>query len=695
MESLNVTTRAALFALLLATAACTPGGGAPGNTIAEAGAGIGVDVAGLDKGVKPGDDFDEYANGGWRARTEIPADRSSTGVFLEVFNKAEANNVAILQAALKANAAAGTDQRRIADWYNAYTDTAAIEQRGLAPLGAEMDAIASLPDKKALSAMLGANLRADVDPLNATDFETENLFGLFVTQALDRPDANVPYLLQGGLGLPERDYYLSDKPEMATIRNQYRAYIGKLLSLANITLPDARAQRIFELETRIAQAHADIVTSQDIHRADNPWKKADFARKAPGIDWDAFWSAAGLGGQQDFIVWHPATVIAVARLVESEPLQAWQDWLTFHRINEVTEMLPARFDQAHFDFFSHTLNGQPKPRPRDRRAIGSVNTWLGDAVGQLYVKDYFPASSKADIQAMVKNILGAFDKRVAALPWMADATKAEARRKIAGMQVGIGYPESWRSYANLEVKGDDPVGNLRRAERAEYRHQLAKLGKPVNRGEWWMTPQTVNAVNLPLQNALNFPAAILQAPFYDPGADAAANYGAIGAVIGHEISHSFDDLGANFDASGRLRNWWTPQDLARFKASGQALAAQYDAYEALPGLHLKGQQTLSENIADVAGLTAAYEAYRASLNGKEAPVIGGLTGDQRFFLAYAQAWRDKSREQALRARIATDAHAPARWRAQTVRNLDAWYPAFGVAAGQKLFLVPEQRVKVW
>ncbi|AQR72715.1 M13 family metallopeptidase [Sphingomonas sp. LM7] len=689
-------TRAALFALLLATAACTPGGGAPGNDAAtQAGAGIGVDVAGLNKSVKPGDDFDEYASGGWRARTEIPADRSSTGVFLEVFNKAEANNAAIIQAALRANAAPGTDQRRIADWYNAFTDTGAIDQRGLAPLGTEMDAIAGLSDKKALSAMLGANVRADVDPLNATDLETENLFGLFVTQALDRPDANLPYLLQGGLGLPERDYYLSDKPEMATIRNQYRAYIGKLLSLANITEPDTRAQRVFELETKIARAHTDIVASQDIHRANNPWKKADFARKAPGIDWDAFWAAAGLGGQQDFLVWQPQTVAAVAKLVASEPLQAWQDWLTFHRINEVADVLPSAFDQAHFEFFSHTLNGQPKPRPRDRRAIGSVNNWLGDAVGQLYVKDYFPASSKADIQAMVKGILAAFDKRVAALPWMADATKAEARRKIAGMQVGIGYPETWRSYAALDVKTDDPVGNLRRAELAEYRHQIGKLGKPVDRGEWWMTPQTVNAVNLPLQNALNFPAAILQAPFYDPGADAAANYGAIGAVIGHEISHSFDDLGANFDATGRLRNWWTPQDLSRFKASGKALAAQYDAYEALPGLHLKGQQTLSENIADVAGLTAAYEAYRASLGAKAAPVIGELTGDQRFFLAYAQAWRDKSREQTLRARIATDAHAPARWRAQTVRNLDAWYPAFDVTAGQKLFLTPEQRVKVW
>jgi len=358
-------------------------------------------------------------------------------------------------------------------------------------------------------------------------------------------------------------------------------------------------------------------------------------------------------------------------------------------------MLPQTFDAAHFEFFSHKLNGTPKARPRDKRAIAAVNSWLGDAVGQLYVKQFFPASSKTDIQAMVKNILAAFDRRVAALPWMADTTKAEARKKIETLRVGVGYPEAWRSYAALDVKADDPVGNFRRAQLAEYRHQLAKIGKPVDRGEWWMTPQTVNAVNLPLQNALNFPAAILQAPYYDPTADAAANYGAIGSVIGHEISHSFDNLGSDFDAEGRLRNWWTPADLAHFEAAGAALAAQFDAYEALPGLHLKGKQELGENIADVAGLAAAYEAYHASLNGKEPPVIGGLTGDQRFFLSFAQSWRTKMREQLLRARIATDVHAPARWRVQTVRNIDAWYPAFNVQPGQLLYLPADKRVKVW
>ncbi len=688
-------THALLLAALLATTACTPSGPGGNATTAAAGTNVGVDLAGLNKSVQPGDDFDEYASGGWRAANQIPDDRTSIGTGLSVFNKAEANNQAIIDAAIKANAAANTDQGRIANWYKAYTDTAGIEARGLAPLGEDMNAIGAVNDKKSLSTMLGANIRADVDPLNATNFQTENLFGLWISQSLSQPDLVVPYVLQGGLGLPERNYYVSASPDMAKAREGYKAYLTRIFTLANTTDPAARAQRVFDLEMKIAKAHTDIVTSQDPKKANNPWKKADFAAKAPGIDWDAFWAAAGLGNQQDFIVWHPATTVALAKLVETESLDSWKDWLTFHRINQVTSVLPKAFDDARFAFYSQQLNGQKAQRPREKRAIANVNVWLGDAVGQLYVKDYFPASSKTDIQNMVSNIKAAFDKRVAGLTWMADATKAEARKKIETMQVGVGYPEHWRDYASLDVKADDPVGNIRRAQLFETRHQFAKLGKAPDKGEWWMTPQTVNAVNLPLQNALNFPAAILQAPFYDPTADAAANYGSIGAVIGHEISHSFDNTGATFDSTGKLRDWWTPTDFAHFSAAGKALADQYSAYEVLPGLHLNGQQVLAENIADVAGLTAAYEAYHASLGGKEPPVINGLTGDQRFFLAFAQSWRAKQREQALRAQVAVDAHAPARWRAMTVRNLDAWYPAFNVQPGQKLYLAPDKRVHVW
>jgi putative endopeptidase len=687
-------THALLVAALLATTACSPSGSGAGTT-AAAGTGIGVDLVGLNKQVKPGDDFEEYANGGWRAKAEIPADRVVTGLFLDVFNKAEANNKAIIDAAVKADAAAGTDQRRVADWYKGFTDTAGIEARGLAPLKPQLDAIAAIKDRAALSKALGGNIRVDVDPLNATNFHTENLFGLWVSQALDKPDTTVPYVLQGGLGLEDRDYYLSGTEEMKKAREGYKAYLVKIFTLAGMSDPAARAARVFDLETKIATAHTDIVASQDVHKADNWWKKADFATKAPGIDWDGFWAAAGLGGQQEFIVWHPDTTVKLAKLVESEPIEAWQDWLTFHQINQVTAVLPAKFDQASFDFFSKQLRGQQAMRPRDKRAIASVNNNLGDAVGQLYVKDYFPASSKADIQNMVTNIKAAFDKRVSGLTWMDEATKAEARKKIETMRVGVGYPETWRDYGSLTVKADDPVGNLIRADQAETRHQLAKLGKAPDKGEWWMTPQTVNAVNLPLQNALNFPAAILQAPFYDPTADAASNYGSIGATIGHEISHSFDNTGSSFDSAGKLRNWWTPEDLKHFQEASAALAAQYSAYEVLPGLSLNGKQVLAENIADVAGLTAAYEAYHASLGGKDAPVINGLTGDQRFFLAFAQSWREKQRQEALRAEVATDPHAPGRWRALTVRNLDAWYPAFNVQPGEKLYLAPEKRVKIW
>ena len=688
-----------LTAALLATTACTvhsPNNSAAADaTPAAAGTQSGIDLAGMDKNVKPGDNFDDYANGAWRAKTEIPADRSSTGVFLTVFDKAEANNRAIIDEAIKANAAADTDQGKIANYYNAYMDTKGIEQRGLAPLQADFAAIAALKDKTQLAAMLGANMRADEDPINATSLGTENLFGLFLTQALTDPNKTVPYLLQGGLGLPDRDYYVSTSPDMVKIRTAYKTYIAQILTLAGISDAQARAERIFDLETKLARAHATLTDTNQMSKGHDPWTKADFAKKAPGMDWDAYWQAAGLPNQQDFIAWQPGAITGEAALVGSEPLQSWQDWLTFHRINEVTAVLPQAFDAASFAFYGTTLSGTPQQRPRDKRAIASVQTALGDAVGQLYVKQFFPASSKADIQNMVKGILAAFDRRVANLTWMAPATKAEARKKIETLKVGIGYPETWRSYAGLEVRADDPVGNMRRASLAEYRHQIAKIGKPVDRGEWWMTPQTVNAVNLPLQNALNFPAAILQAPFYDPNADPAHNYGSIGATIGHEISHSFDNNGAEFDSTGKLRNWWTPADLAHFKQQGAALVAQYNAYEPLPGLHINGEQTLGENIADVAGLTAAYEAYHASLHGKPAPVIDGLTGDQRFFLAFAQSWREKTRPQAIKQQLATDVHAPGSFRALTVRNLDAWYPAFDVKPGQKLYLTPDKRVHVW
>jgi endothelin-converting enzyme/putative endopeptidase len=663
--------------------------------LATAGSAIGIDPAALDTSVKPGDDFYAFANGGWMKSAEIPADRSSTGAFYIAYLETEKHNRELIESILKSNPDANSNEGRIAAFYKAYMDQAAIDRAGMAPIEADLDAYAAIADKAALSRALGANLRADVDPLNATDFETQNLFGVFVTQGLATPGETLPYLLQGGLGLPEREYYLSADPKMADIRTKYRAYIAQLFTAAGMPDAEAKAARVFDLETKIAKAHATRDESDDFAKSAAVWSRADFDSKAPGMDWNQFFTAAQLGNQGKFAAYHAVAIPRLSALVASEPLDAWKDWLAFHQINTHASVLPSRIDAASFAFNGTVLNGTPQQLSRDRRALAAVNGALGDAMGKAYADKYFPASAKAEVQGMVDNIKSAFGARVQAIDWMEPATKKEALAKVESIRVGVGYPDAWRDYGQLSLAPDNAYANMVAAERAEYAHQLAKLGKPMDKGEWWMTPQTVNAVNLPVQNALNFPAGILQRPFFDPSADPAYNYGAIGAVIGHEISHSFDNNGAAFDSTGLLRNWWTPKDLARFQQQGNALAAQYDAYAPFPDLHVNGKLTLGENIADVAGLSAAYNAYRKWLGGKEAPVIGGYTGDQRFFIAYAQAWASKMREEALRARVATDGHAPGQYRALTVRNLDAWYKAFDVKPGDKLYLPPEQRVRIW
>lgn len=656
---------------------------------------IGVNLALRDLAVKPGDDFEDYANGAWRKAAEMPADRSNIGVDFEVFQKAEKRNADLIREAGAGNPSAGTPQRMVADYYAAYMDTAGIEKRGLAPLKERLAKITGIKSKTDLSRALGQDLRADVDPLNATNFWTENLFGLFVTQALSDPSHTVPYLLQGGLGMPDREYYLSDKPEMAKNRAAYQTYVGEILKLAGVSEPTARAEKIVALETKIAAAQLDRTTSEDVHKADNPWSTAQLSSDAPGLDWNAYLTAAGLEKQKTFIIWQPAAIKGLSALTASEPIESWKDWRTFHALNQSAAFLPKAYDDLRFGFYDKTLRGTPQQRDRWKRGIANVNVDLGDAVGKIYVAKYFPASSKIELQEMVKNLLGAFDRRVDALEWMAPATKAQAKAKIKTLRVGVGYPDTWRDYKGLVIRADDPVGNAWRASEWEYRHQIGKFGKPIDQNEWWMTPQTVNAVNLPLQNALNFPAAILEPPYFDPKADAAANYGAIGATIGHEVSHSFDNTGAEFNALGKLENWWTPDDQVHFQQASKKLIDQYSAYEVLPGVKINGELTLGENIADVAGLAAAYDAYKLSLHGTPLPVIDGLTGDQRFFLAFAQSWRHKTREAALRQQIVVDGHAPARERAQTVRNLDPWYEAYDVKPGEKLYLAPADRVRIW
>lgn len=689
----SIFTAAALAGATVMTAA--PAAMAAGVATNSGNSNIGIDLAGIDHSIRPGDDFFGYANGTWVKTAQIPADRSSTGSFLQVYQIAEKRTSDLIRNLAKSNPPAGSNARKIADYYAAFMNEPNIEKLGLAPLKAELDQIDAIKTRDDLSSVLGSQMRADVDPINATNFHTENLFGAFVTQGLEDTSHSMVYLLQGGVAMPSRDYYISQDAQMVAARAKYETYVTSLLKLAGTPDADTQAKAIIALETKIAQAQESLVDSQDVHKANNVWSMRDFAQKAPGMNWTAYFKAAGLSDQQHVDVWQPSATTGISALVASEPIETWKQLLRYHAIDSAAPMLPKAYADLNFAFYGTTLQGTPQQQERWKRAVVMTNTDLGDAVGQLYVKQYFPASSKARVQAMVKNILAAFDERLTTLAWMTPATRAKAKEKIATLRVSVGYPEKWRDYSTLVVKADDPLGNHLRAKELEYRHQIAKLHQPVDRGEWWMTPQTVNAVNLPLQNALNFPAAILQPPFFDPKADDAANYGAIGAVIGHEISHSFDNTGADFDAQGKLENWWTPQDAAHFQAATQKLVQQYNQYEALPGLHVNGQQTLGENIADLSGLTVSFAAYHKSLGGKPAPVIDGLTGDQRFFLAFGQAWRYKIRDAALRQQLSVDVHAPANFRAQTVRNLDGWYKAFDVKQDEKLYLAPDDRVRIW
>jgi putative endopeptidase len=666
----------------------------------------GVDLAGMDRSVPPGDDFFLHANGTWLKETDIPADSSRWGTFNILAEQSMQRVRAVLEKAADGSAPAGSEERKVGDFYASYLDEAAVEARGLEPLRPELAAIAALRDRTALARALGAELRTDVDSLNCTHYHTSRLFGLWVAPDLNQPSVYAGYLFQGGLGMPDREYYLSTNPKMVATRDGYRAHVARVLTLAGIGDAEKRAARIVDLETRIARAHATRAESLEVRHA-APWNRTEFGKRAPGLDWAAFFTAAGLEKQSAVVVWQPAAVKGMAALVKRVPLSTWKEWLTFHAVDRMAPVLPRAFVEENFAFYGKVLAGTPELPARWKRAVEAIGelrskqvgfreeAGMGNAAGKLYVARHFPPSAKDQIEEMVGQITAAFDRRIEALDWMTPETKAQARAKVKSLRVSVGYPERWVDYSALEISRGDLLGNMERAALFDYRRRVALLGKPVDRGDWCMEPQTVNAVNLPVHSALNFPAAILEPPFFDPQAPAAVNYGGVGTVIGHEVSHSFDDQGAMFDADGRLRNWWSQADFAKFEQSGARLAAQFDAYRPFPDLHVNGKLTLSENIADVAGIAAAFDAWRASLRGKEPPVVGGLTGEQQFFLAYAQNWRAKVREPLARQYLLTDGHAPAHYRAFSVRNSDAWYSAFGVRPGQALYLAPEDRVRVW
>jgi putative endopeptidase len=646
----------------------------------------------LDRSVKPGDDFYQYANGGWLKTTAIPAGQQAYDT-RAMLNERTAQRVRdLIQAAATAHSTKGSVTQKVGDYYAAFMDEQNIESKGLTPLAAEMARISAITSKSALSAYLGATLNSEVDGLTAN---ADHVFGIWINQGFADAQHNLPHLWQGGLSMPDRESYLDPSPQMAELRSRYQAHIVTILELAAVTAPEAKAQRVMALEVLLAQSHAPDSDAADVFKQNNPWKRADFADKAPGMDWDAYFSAAGLARQVDFIVWQPSAVIGSAALVRSQSIDVWKDYLRFHLIEHYAAVLPKNVRDEDFAFYGKVISGAQQPPDRVKLATDATNAALGQAVAQLYTQRYFPPEAKAKAQAMAADLLTAYRARIANLTWMSAPTREKALAKLAAFKIFIGYPDTWIDYAALNVVRGDAFGNMRRAEEFNRLRNLAQLKKPVEPVEWPLNPHVPGAVIMFSPNVEFFSAGILQPPYFDYQGDAASNYGSAGAGMAHEISHSFDELGNIYDDQGRLVHWWTADDLASYHAAAEKLKAQLDAYCPLADLCVNGKQVLGESIADLAGLLVAHDAYLLALKGKADVVIGGLSGEQRFFLAYSQRWRKLQSEAALRRQIKSDTHPPGPYRSDAVRNVDAWYKAFEIAPGDKLYLKPEDRVGIW
>ena len=646
---------------------------------------FGFDTAGMDRSVPPGEDFYMFANGTWNKDTVIPADKARFGAFDVLSDRSLSRSRSIIEAAAKAGPAGDADAQKVGSYYTAFMDEAGIEARGLRPLQPLLTQFAAITTRAQLAEALGALQQLGVStPVRIS-----------VQQDPKAPQRYMVDLRQGGIGLPDRDYFLVDTPKFADTRDKYRAHIAIMFRLAGLSEPEARAKAVFDLEHDIAQAQWTRIEQRDPVKSYNLRDVAGLSSGAPGFDWPAFLAAAGLGNETRFNATEPSAFAGFAKLAADRPLPVWRDYMTLRLLEARAGVLPKAIRDEAFAFNGTVLSGQPEEQPRWKRAVNATNGALGEAVGKLYVAQYFTPAAKAQADTLVANLRAAMAARIETLDWMSPATKAQAEIKLASFDPKIGYPSKWRDYTALKASADDAFGNANRAQAFEYQRNLHKLGGPLDRTEWGMTPQTVNAYYNPPKNEIVFPAAILQAPFFDPNADPAVNYGGIGVVIGHEISHGFDDQGRQYDSTGTLRDWWTPEDAAKFKVRADRLIAQYDAYEVLPGTHIKGGLTLGENIADLAGLRISYDAYHLSLHGKPAPVIDGLTGDQRFFLGFAQVWRERQRDAALLSQVTSNPHSPGEQRASTVRNFDPWYAAFNPKPGGKLYLTPEQRVRIW
>ena len=648
----------------------------------------GFDTKGMNAKVTPGTSFYQYANGGWLETTQIPADKSNYGMFTVLSDRSDERTKEII---MNAKASDGLEAKKIADYFASFMDEAAIEQKGLTPIKADLDAIAKIKDTKGLVTAFAKHSRIGRgSPL-----------GAYVGQDDKNPEQHIAIVAQAGLGLPDRDMYDVKNKTFEAKREAYKKFLVTMFELAGSKDAAKRAANVYALEEKIAAAHWTRVENRDPQKTYNKLSLPELEKLAPGVDWKAWTKEVGFAGQTAFNVMQPTAIAGTARLVKSEPLASWKDYLTLRLLSATAPYLPKKFVDARFAFYGTALTGTPENKERWKRGVDEVTGAMGEAVGKLYVAKYFTPETKAQADELVKNLLVAMGQRLDGLAWMSAETKAKAKAKLATYNPKIGYPKKWRDYSKLEVVAGDVVGNDMRASAFEFDRLLAKLGQPIDRDEWGMTPMTVNAYYNPGLNEIVFPAAILQPPFFDPNADDAVNYGGIGGVIGHEISHGFDDSGAQYDATGKLENWWTKDDADKFKSATQQLVAQYSAYCPFPATGDKpaqcvnGKLTLGEDIADLAGLTIAYHAYKLSLKGKPAPVIDGLTGDQRFFLGWAQIWRRLYRDAELANRLVTDPHSPSEFRAAVVRNIDVWYDAYEPAPTEKLYLAPDKRVKIW
>lgn len=684
---ITLTRRAMGASSLALLAGCATGNGAEtSGPRGQAAIGAwGVDLAARDLSVDPGNDFFRYANGAWLANTQIPADRTRWGTFDILRDKSDRDQRAIIEEVAASGGAPGTVQQKIADYYNAYLNQDAIDALGIAPLQAEIDEINAARGHDDIIAIAAR-------PGVAVNFP----IATYISLDQRNPDRYCVGMTHAGIGLPEREYYRRTDGQFPAIREAYVAHIERMLTFANQSDPAGKARAIMQLETRIAELHWPIAERRDRSRTYNLKSRAEIVALADDFPWDAGFEAQGLEGVNEVVVRELSAIGPLAQLYMRTPVATWRAYLISHLVRNNAAVLPRPIDEAVFDFYGKTLNGQPQQRERWKRAVDAVNGALGEAVGQIYVQRHFPPEAKAQMAELVENLRRAYGERIERVSWMSAETKVKAHEKLATFRPKIGYPDRWKDYSALEVRAGDAFGNNKRYQIWDWNFDLARLGRASDRDEWFMTPQTVNAYYNSVFNEIVFPAAILQPPFFDPNADPAVNYGAIGGVIGHEMGHGFDDQGAKSDARGVLRDWWSPADVEAFTQVTDRLVEQYSGFSPLDGINVNGRLTLGENIGDNGGLQVAYHAYRLHLAGRPARTLDGITGDQRFFLGWAQAWRSLIRDEALRNQVMTDPHSPAIYRCNgTVRNMDAWYAAFDVQPGEALYLAPEDRVTIW